>query len=438
MTHSPNDPILLSSSLHVDEARKAISDLVKDLLEEAQDITSQSAIELVSLDQAINRILAEDLLSPIDVPSADNSAMDGYAFNGNCLGNSEDIVSLKVIGTAYAGKPFEGKIGAGECLKIMTGALMPNGCDTVIPQELTSTPSDASIEFKQSLLKPGENRRLRGEDLQNGKPAIEAGRLLRPSDLGLAASLGIATLKVHRKLKVAILSSGDELRILGEALDAGSIYDSNRYSLTGLLNRLNLEIIDCGIVRDDPASLKEAFCNAAKVADVLISSGGVSVGEADFTKQIMQDLGDVGFWKIAMRPGRPMAFGTLKPIAGQSSPHKTLFFGLPGNPVAVMVTFYQFVRAALLQLNGAAQTEAPLTQAISESAIRKKLGRTEFQRAILGRGKDGKPTVKLTGSQGAGILRSMSEANCFVILHHDQGNIAAGDWVDVALFDGLL
>ena len=437
MTHSPNDPILLSSSLHVDEARKAISDLVKDLLEEAQDITSQSAIELVSLDQAINRILAEDLLSPIDVPSADNSAMDGYAFNGNCLGNSEDIVSLKVIGTAYAGKPFEGKIGAGECLKIMTGALMPNGCDTVIPQELTSTPSD-SIEFKQSLLKPGENRRLRGEDLQKGNPAIEAGRLLRPSDLGLAASLGIATLTVHRKLKVAILSSGDELRTLGQALDAGSIYDSNRYSLTGLLNRLDLEIIDCGIVRDDPASLKEAFCNAAKVADVLISSGGVSVGEADFTKQIMQDLGDVGFWKIAMRPGRPMAFGTLKPVAGQSSTHKTLFFGLPGNPVAVMVTFYQFVRAALLQLNGATQTEPPLTQAISESAIRKKPGRTEFQRAILGRSKDGKPTVKLTGSQGAGILRSMSEANCFVILHHDQGNIAAGDWVDVALFDGLL
>ena len=438
MTHSPNDPILLSSSLHVDEARKAISDLVKDLLEEAQNITSQTAIELISLDQAINRILAEDLLSPIDVPSADNSAMDGYAFNGICLGKSEDIVSLKVIGTAYAGKPFEGTISTGECLKIMTGALMPNGCDTVIPQELTSNPSDASIEFKQSLLKPGENRRLRGEDLQNGKPAIEAGRLLRPSDLGLAASLGIATLKVHRKLKVAILSSGDELRTLGEALDTGSIYDSNRYSLNGLLNRLDLEIIDCGIVRDDPASLKEAFCNAAKVADVLISSGGVSVGEADFTKQIMQELGDVGFWKIAMRPGRPMAFGTLKPVAGQSLPHKTLFFGLPGNPVAVMVTFYQFVRAALLQLNGAAQTEPPLTQAISESAIRKKPGRTEFQRAILGRGKDGKPTVKLTGSQGAGILRSMSEANCFVILHHDQENIAAGDWVDVALFDGLL
>lgn len=438
MKRSPNDPILLNSSLHVDEARKAISGLVKELIEESQNIDDPSNIASVSLNQAINRILAKDLLSPIDVPAADNSAMDGYAFNGVCLGNSDEVVSLNVVGTAYAGKPHEGKIGPWECLKIMTGALMPNGCDTVIPQELTHSQTETLIEFKKNLLKPGENRRLRGEDLQKGKPAIKAGRLLRPSDLGLAASLGIATLNVHRKLRVAILSSGDELRALGQELDAGSIYDSNRYSLTGLLNRLDLEIIDCGIVRDDPTSLKEAFCNAAKVADVLISSGGVSVGEADFTKQIMQELGDVGFWKIAMRPGRPMAFGTLKPVAGQLPAHRTLFFGLPGNPVAVMVTFYQFVRAALLQLNGAMQTEPQLTQAILDSAIRKRPGRTEFQRAILGRGLDGKPTVKLTGSQGAGILRSMSEANCFVILHHDQGNIAPGEWVDVALFDGLL
>jgi molybdopterin molybdotransferase len=255
--------------------------------------------------------------------------------------------------------------------------------------------------------------------------------------LGLVASLGISTLQVKRKLKVAILSSGDELRSLEQTLDAGSIYDSNRYSLTGLLNRLNLEIIDCGIVRDDPTALKQAFIDAATKSDVLISSGGVSVGEADFTKQIMQELGDVGFWKIAMRPGRPMAFGILKATAGASE-RKTLFFGLPGNPVAVMVTFYQFVRAALLQLNGSNQTEPPMTQAISEAPIRKKPGRTEFQRAILGRNAEGRPTVRLTGSQGAGILRSMSEANCFVILAHDQGNIAAGDWVDVALFEGLL
>ena len=436
MSHSPNEPILLTSSLHVDDARKAIAELVSDLIQESTTLHDPVAIQTVSLDQAIDRILAVDLLSPIDVPAADNSAMDGFAFDGKCLDTDSAIISLRIVGTAFAGRPYEGTVAPGDCLKIMTGAVMPAGCDTVIPQEFTSAITEKAIEFKRDQLKLGENRRLRGEDLQKGKPAIAAGRLLRPSDLGLAASLGIASLKVKRKLKVAILSSGDELRTLGQELDAGSIYDSNRYSLTGLLNRLNLDIIDCGIVRDDPASLKQAFIEAAGKADVLISSGGVSVGEADFTKQIMQELGDVGFWKIAMRPGRPMAFGVLKPVSGNA--HKTLFFGLPGNPVAVMVTFYQFVRAALLQLNGANQTEPPLTQAIAEAPIRKKPGRTEFQRAILGRGADGKPTVRLTGSQGAGILRSMSEANCFVILGHEQGNIAAGDWVDVALFDGLL
>ena len=437
MKHSPNSPILLTPSLHVDEARRAIANLVTELLQEANAVQDSKSVESISLDQAINRILAADLLSPIDVPAADNSAMDGYAFDGACLSDATPEISLRVVGTALAGKPHEGSIGKGECLKIMTGALMPQGCDTVIPQELT-TEHDSHIRFKPDQLKAGENRRLRGEDLKQGKAAITAGRLLRPSDLGLAASLGISTLPVRRKLKVAILSSGDELRSLNQRLDAGSVYDSNRYSLTGLLNRLNLEIIDCGIVRDDPASLKKAFIDASEKADVLISSGGVSVGEADFTKQIMQELGDVGFWKIAMRPGRPMAFGVLKATPGNPSGRKTLFFGLPGNPVAVMVTFYQFVRSALLQLNGATQTEPPLIQAISETAIRKKPGRTEFQRAILGRGADGKPTVKLTGSQGAGILRSMSEANCFVILGHDQGNIAAGDWVDIALFEGLL
>lgn len=243
---------------------------------------------------------------------------------------------------------------------------------------------------------------------------------------------------MRRKLRVAILSSGDELRSLGQPLDPGSIYDSNRYSLNGMLSRLNIDIIDCGIVRDNPDSLKDAFIAAASKADVLISSGGVSVGEADFTKQIMQELGDVGFWKIAMRPGRPMAFGTLKPVPSKSPARKTLFFGLPGNPVAVMVTFYQFVRSALLQLGGVTQADLPLVQAISENAIRKKPGRTEFQRAILGRNVDGKPSVRITGSQGAGILRSMSEANCFVILRHDQGNVAPGELVDIALFEGLL
>ena len=432
MKHSPNNPILLSSSLRVDQAHKAITDLVNALL-----IESPLESEIVSLNDALNRVLSEDLLSPIDVPSADNSAMDGYAFDGNCLKLDSPTIQLKVVGIAYAGQPYVGEIATGECIQIMTGALMPNACDTVIPQEFV-TASDREIVFDPSLLKSGDNRRLKGEDLQKNKPAILAGRILRPADLGLAASLGIASLKVQRKLRVAILSSGDEVTPLGQTLQEGGIYDSNRYSLTGMLKRLGLEVIDCGIVQDNPDSLKAAFCAAAVKADVLISSGGVSVGEADFTKQVLQELGDVGFWKIAMRPGRPMAFGTLKPVSGKSPAHKTLFFGLPGNPVAVMVTFYQFVRSALLQLNGAKDTTPLLTQAITEQAIRKKAGRTEFQRAILGRDPEGRPSVRLTGSQGAGILRSMSEANCFVILAHDQENIAAGDWVDIALFEGLL
>ena len=438
---SQSAAVMQSPSLKVNEAREAIASLVSELMEDMHRSPNPSDVETVPLESALNRILSSNLLSTIDVPVADNSAMDGFAFRGKEMERGAKAIALQVVASAFAGKPYLGSVKDGECVQIMTGALMPADCDTVIPLELvsiTNTQNIQTIEFQQGIVKTGENRRLRGEDLKRGTPAILAGRLLRPSDLGMAASLGIGTLTVRRKLKVAILSSGNELRTVGEILDVGSIYDSNRFSLIGLLNRLNLEIIDCGIVRDDPVALKEAFCQAAQQADVLISSGGVSVGEADYTKQIMQELGDVGFWKIAMRPGRPMAFGTLKPLPGKIPSRKTLFFGLPGNPVAVMVTFYQFVRAALLQLNGATQTEVPIVQALSTAAIRKKPGRTEFQRAILGRNENGQATVSITGSQGAGILRSVSEANCFVVLAHEQGNIAAGDWVDVVLFDGLL
>jgi molybdopterin molybdotransferase len=435
---SPNAPHLLSTGLTVEETRAAISDLVDQLLRTGVVAETESVL----LDQGLNRVLASDVLSPIDVPAADNSAMDGFAFRGTEL-SSGPLTQLMVVGTVFAGTPFTGSLAAGQCLKIMTGALMPKQCDTVIPQEMTQKLPLAAdgierIQFESSAVSTGENRRLRGEDLAQGSVAIAAGRILRPSDLGLAASLGIHTLTVKRKLRVAILSSGNELRPLGAALDSGSIYDSNRYSLMGLLNRLGLDVLDCGIIEDDPLALKTAFTKAALTADVIISSGGVSVGEADFTKQVMQELGDVGFWKIAMRPGRPMAFGTLKPVPNQSPPRTTLFFGLPGNPVAVMVTFYQFVQSALLQLSGATQLRPPLTQAIASAAIRKKPGRTEYQRGILEIGPDGRAQVRVTGSQGAGILRSMSEANCFIVLGHEQGNIAAGDLVNVVLFEGLL
>ncbi len=435
---SPNAPHLINTGLTVEETRAAISNLVDQLL----DSGAVAETESVALDQGLNRILASDVLSPINVPAADNSAMDGFAFRGIEL-SSAPLTQLMVVGTVFAGTPFTGSLAAGQCLKIMTGALMPAQCDTVILQEMTQKlPIEADglerIQFESNAVSSGENRRLRGEDLAQGSVAIAAGRILRPSDLGLAASLGINTLTVRRKLRVAILSSGNELRPLGAPLDSGSIYDSNRYSLMGLLNRLDLEVLDCGIIQDDPVALKTAFLQAALTADVIISSGGVSVGEADFTKQVMQELGDIGFWKIAMRPGRPMAFGTLKPAPNQDPPHSTLFFGLPGNPVAVMVTFYQFVQSALLQLSGATQLRPPLTQAIASAAIRKKPGRTEYQRGVLEIGLDGRAQVRLTGSQGAGILRSMSEANCFIVLGHDQGNIAAGELVNVVLFEGLL
>jgi molybdopterin molybdotransferase len=435
---SPNAPHLLNTGLTVEETRAAISSLVDQLLESGAVAETES----VSLDQGLNRILASDVLSPIDVPAADNSAMDGFAFRGAELSKAP-LTQLMVVGTVFAGTPFTGSLAAGQCLKIMTGALMPAQCDTVIPQEMTQQLPLAGngierIQFESGAVSSGENRRLRGEDLAQGSVAIAAGRILRPSDLGLAASLGINKLTVKRKLRVAILSSGNELRPLGAPLDSGSIYDSNRYSLMGLLNRLDLDVLDCGIIQDDPIALKTAFSKAASTADVIISSGGVSVGEADFTKQVMQELGDIGFWKIAMRPGRPMAFGILKPVPNQTPPRTTLFFGLPGNPVAVMVTFYQFVQSALLQLSGATQLRPPLTQAIASVAIRKKPGRTEYQRGILEIGPDGKAQVRVTGSQGAGILRSMSEANCFIVLGHEQGNIAAGDLVNVVLFEGLL
>jgi molybdopterin molybdotransferase len=435
---SPNAPHLINTGLTVEETRAAIFSLVDQLL----DSGAVAETESVSLDQGLNRILASDVLSPIDVPAADNSAMDGFAFRGTELSNAP-LTQLTVVGTVFAGTPFTGSLAAGQCLKIMTGALMPAQCDTVIPQEMTQKLPLAAdgierIQFESNAVSSGENRRLRGEDLAQGSVAIAAGRILRPSDLGLAASLGIHQLTVRRKLRVAILSSGNELRPLGALLDSGSIYDSNRYSLMGLLNRLDLDVQDCGIIQDDPIALKTAFSQAASTADVIISSGGVSVGEADFTKQVIQELGDIGFWKIAMRPGRPMAFGTLKPVPNQHPPRSTLFFGLPGNPVAVMVTFYQFVQSALLQLSGATQLRPPLTQAIASAAIRKKPGRTEYQRGILEIGPDGRTQVRPTGSQGAGILRSMSEANCFIVLGHEQGNVAAGELVNVVLFEGLL
>jgi molybdopterin molybdotransferase len=391
-----------------------------------------NAIEKVAIRTALGRVLATDIVSPINVPAHDNSAMDGYALRGIDLVADTDL-TLRIIGTAYAGRVFDGAVGSAECVRIMTGGVMPNGCDTVVPQEFTRDASDNSITLPAGAVRAGDNRRLKGEDLAAGQAALCQGKTLRPADLGLLASLGIAEVPVQRRLRVAFFSTGDELRSIGEALDAGCVYDSNRYTLYGMLTRLGCDLIDMGVVKDDPVALEAAFRNACENADAVITSGGVSVGEADYTKQIMAQLGDVAFWTIGMRPGRPMAFGRIN-SGGKSA----ILFGLPGNPVAVMVTFYFLVRDALLQMMGASPAPLPLLRASSQAPIRKKPGRTEYQRGILSTDASGQQQVRITGSQGSGILRSMSQANCMVVLHHEQGNVAAGEMVDVLLFEGLL
>jgi len=407
-------------NLSVAQAREAIAAALRPI----------EGRETVALAQALGRVLAADRVSPIDVPAHDNSAMDGYAFAGDAL--RDDAASrFAVLGTVYAGTPFAGTVGHGECVRIMTGAVMPAGADTVVPQELCQA-DGATVTVEPGVLRAGENRRRRGEDLARGKAALRAGRVLTPADIGLVASLGITQLDVVRRLRVALFSTGDELRTPGEPLDPGCIYDSNRYSLSAALQRLGFDTVDLGLVRDDPAALQATFESAVAQADVVLTSGGVSVGEADYTRALLARMGEVAFWKVAMRPGRPFAFGPLHGAQGRTS----WLFALPGNPVAALVTFYVFAREALLQLAGATPEPLPVLQARCTSAIRKRPGRTEFQRGRVSAGADGWQ-VQITGSQGAGILRSLSEANALVVLRHEQGTVAAGDPVDVWLFDGL-
>jgi len=389
------------------------------------------AVEKVALRAALGRVLAHDVVSAIDVPSHDNSAMDGYALRGSELAATGDSV-FALAGSGFAGARFEGDVAARECVRIMTGAVMPTGLDTVVPQEFARVDAGA-VRIPAGVVRRGDNRRLAGEDLARGEIALAAGRLVRPADLGLMASLGAAEVAVFRRLRVAFFSTGNELRSVGESLDAGSVYDSNRYTLWAMLTRLGVEVLDFGVVRDEPAALADAFRSAADAADAIVTSGGVSVGDADHTKAVMAGLGDVVFWRIAMRPGRPMAIGRI-----ESAGREAIVFGLPGNPVAVMVTFYALVRDALLAMSGATRTTLPTLRAASVDAIRKRPGRTEYQRGIVTPAAKGGWEVRITGSQGSGILRSMSEANGLVVLRHEQGDIAAGDLVDVLPFDALI
>jgi len=411
------------NSLHVDRAR----DLMLDLL---PPVTGH---EKIFVRQALDRVLADDVISPIDVPSHDNSAMDGWALRFADLAASGET-RLKNVGTAFAGRAFEGAVGRGEAVRIMTGAVLPAGADCVVIQEVARVDGDAVVIPPGQ--RAGQNTRRAGEDLQAGKPAIPAGRKLRPAEIGIIASLGIGEVPVRRRVRVALFSTGDELCSIGTPLPPGAVYDSNRYTIWGMLTRLGCDVIDMGVVKDDPAALEAAFRTAAASADAIITSGGVSVGEADFIKRLMAQLGEVAFWKIAMKPGRPMAFGRIEPD-GPQRPGAWLF-GLPGNPVAVMVTFYQFVRPAILKLAGVSPlAPVPAFPARCVEAMKKGRGRTEFQRGILFQ-ENGQWCVRPTGAQGSGVLRSMADADCFIVLEHERDAVAAGDMVTVQLMNGLV
>jgi molybdopterin molybdotransferase len=405
------------NSMPVDKARAFIHQFLRPI----------EGTVRVPIRDALGRVVAEDVLSPVNVPSHRNSAMDGWAMRGADL-RADGETTLQEVGASFAGKPFAGKLGAGQCVRIMTGGVVPDGADTVVMQERAKA-NGKSIAFAPGH-RTGQNVREAGEDLKAGSVALAKGRIVRPAELGLVASLGIGEVAVYRRLRVAFFSTGDELKSIGTTLGEGEIYDSNRYTIYGMLQRLGCEVLDMGVVRDEPELLERAFAQAAAVADVVITSGGVSVGEADFVKAMLTRLGEVVFWKIAMKPGRPLAYGKI------GGAH---FFGLPGNPVSVMVTFYQFVREALLVLMGAqAPAPAPTFIATCTQRLKKAPGRTEFQRGVVQRGANGTLEVTPTGEQGSGILKSMSDANCFIILGDDTGNVEPGTAVEVQLLEGIV
>ena len=390
-------------------------------------VRAVDATETVAVIDALGRVAARDVVSPMNVPGHVNSAMDGYACAGDSLPEAGPRW-YEVAGAAYAGKPFAGRVGPSQAVRIMTGAVMPEGADTVVMQEHVEVDGDR-VRIPPGA-RPGQHVRLAGEDLAAGAVVVPRGRRLMPAEMGLLASLGIAEVRAFRTLRVAYFSTGDEIRPPGAPFEPGLVYDSNRFTMHGMLGRLGVDILDLGIVPDRRDAVRDAFREASARADIVLSSGGASTGEADYVREVLAELGQVGFWRIAIRPGRPLAFGFL----GDS-----VFFGLPGNPVAVMVTFYQFVAPAIRAAAGETDSRPlPAVEARCTTRLRKKPGRVEYYRAVLERDRSGALVVRGTGKTGSGLLHTMSDANCFIVLPEHGATVEPGATVAVQPFFGLM
>lgn len=401
--------------ISLEEARQKMLDQLSPLGES----------ESLSIYAAAGRITAVPVISPLNVPPFDNSAMDGYAVRMADIASGEALV---VAGKAFAGAPFSGAWPAGSCIRIMTGAPLPDGAEAVVMQEQTEAEGER-IRFTADV-RTGQNIRRAGEDIQQGDKVLAAGVRLGAAELPLIASLGIGEVEVVRRLRVAIFSTGDELQPVGQPLAAGQIYDTNRFTVRLMLDQLGCEVIDLGIIRDDPQALRAAFLRADREADVVISSGGVSVGEADYTKAMLDELGAITFWKLAIKPGKPFAFGRLS---------NSWFCGLPGNPVSAAVTFYQLVQPLLAKLSGQQGAALPPRQrARAVTRLKKSPGRLDFQRGLVSRGEDGELQVASTGHQGSHVFSSFSQANCFIVLERERGDVEPGEWVEIESFNALL
>ncbi|HEC27961.1 MAG TPA: molybdopterin molybdenumtransferase MoeA [Gammaproteobacteria bacterium] len=406
----------ITGLLSVTEARQRILD----------SVTPTKGQEKLAIRESLERVLSTDILSTLNVPPHDNSAMDGYAIKYQDIPQSGQF-DLKLAGTAFAGKPFTGKLAAGQAIRIMTGAVIPDGADTVVMQEHVERNGE-TVTLSVGHQKGNHIRHI-GEDMKIGQTVLEKGQWVTPAELGLMASLGIAEVAVNRKCRVAFFSTGDELRSIGEPLEAGQIYDSNRYTLYGMLKRMNVDIIDMGVIADKREAIRQAFQTAANIADVVLTSGGVSVGDADYVKETLEELGEINFWRVAMKPGKPLAIGRINNAA---------FFGVPGNPVSAMTTFYQFVKPALEKMMGITPTFALTLKVPCMAKLKKNAGRLEYQRGILTCNNEGEPVVDSSGVQGSHIMTSMSRANCFIILPAGNAGVDPGDLVEVQPFAGLI